>query len=412
MGCCFARVAMGALLVLASCGGRVSNEEASGEGGCAGETEQGGSSGDNEATEGGHAGLGEGGGATEGGHAGLGEGGGSAGADPVSLGGDYRTVECPDGQRIGLSGPACGDGQLELPELCDDGNTVSGDGCDARCRVESDWVCATEGRSCSRCGNCLVEQDEECDDGNTAQGDGCSPHCEVEASWHCEALRGDGGERQGSGCVPTGPCGDGMINVYGEVCDDGNSHSSDGCSADCRGIEPGFVCHEPGLPCQDIVTSLPFCGDGSVQPEYGEECDDGINDGRLGGCSADCMTPYCGDGQLQPEYGEICDPGGGELASAYLGCSLNCSYPFVPASYECSVFGPYCGDGVIEEEFEECDDGVENGYDGHCELDCTEGRSGFCGDQVLDEGYEECDDGNGASCDGCSSFCHREIPLP
>ena len=34
------------------------------------------------------------------------------------------------------TGPVCGDGVAEDPEECDDGNTVSGDGCDAGCQLE------------------------------------------------------------------------------------------------------------------------------------------------------------------------------------------------------------------------------------------------------------------------------------
>jgi cysteine-rich repeat protein len=47
------------------------------------------------------------------------------------------------------SGPVCGNGEIEAPEECDDGNTVSGDGCSAQCREEDEPV------SCSEfpCGN-------------------------------------------------------------------------------------------------------------------------------------------------------------------------------------------------------------------------------------------------------------------
>lgn len=32
--------------------------------------------------------------------------------------------------------PICGDGVLISPEKCDDGNSISGDGCDSDCGVE------------------------------------------------------------------------------------------------------------------------------------------------------------------------------------------------------------------------------------------------------------------------------------
>jgi len=37
--------------------------------------------------------------------------------------------------------PVCGDAQLDLGEMCDDGNSASGDGCSATCQVESGYVC-------------------------------------------------------------------------------------------------------------------------------------------------------------------------------------------------------------------------------------------------------------------------------
>ncbi len=63
---------------------------------------------------------------------------------------------------------ACGDGVTELPEDCDDGNTASGDGCDANCTVTG-------------CGNGIVTAGETCDDGNAASGDCCTAACAREA---------------------------------------------------------------------------------------------------------------------------------------------------------------------------------------------------------------------------------------
>src|SRR5262245_34146429 len=60
--------------------------------------------------------------------------------------------------------PLCGNGVVEAPELCDDGNLVSGDGCDINCTPTG-------------CGNGVVTLGEECDDGNVLPGDCCSPLC-------------------------------------------------------------------------------------------------------------------------------------------------------------------------------------------------------------------------------------------
>ncbi len=66
----------------------------------------------------------------------------------------------------------CGNGKLEPPGECDDGNTISGDGCSAACKIEP-----PKGPVC---GNGVLEAPEQCDDGNTISGDGCSAVCKIE----------------------------------------------------------------------------------------------------------------------------------------------------------------------------------------------------------------------------------------
>jgi fibro-slime domain-containing protein len=54
-----------------------------------------------------------------------------------------------------------------------------------------------------------------------------------------------------------------------------------------------------------------ICGDGILS--FGEECDDGINDGGYGECDAGCkLGPFCGDGLVQePEHCDFGAPSGG-----------------------------------------------------------------------------------------------------
>jgi len=63
----------------------------------------------------------------------------------------------------------CGDGVVDDPEECDDGNTADGDGCSAHCLRED-----------MPCGNGVVDAGEDCDDGNRIDGDGCSSTCRLE----------------------------------------------------------------------------------------------------------------------------------------------------------------------------------------------------------------------------------------
>lgn len=133
-------------------------------------------------------------------------------------------------------------------------------------------------------------------------------------------------------------CGNGRIELdatgEGEECDDGNTVSGDGCSADCH-IEHAY-CQDPGEYC------LQWCGDGIINgPELceasnlaGYSCTDF---GYLGGelhCSADCRqldlsgcAGYCGDGLLQSP--EACDGMNMPAATCrdflYTGGTLGCS---------------------------------------------------------------------------------------
>jgi cysteine-rich repeat protein len=135
--------------------------------------------------------------------------------------------------------PVCGNHVVDAGETCDDGNRISGDGCDATCHREP------------VCGDGTIDVGEACDDGNRDDGDGCDHLCQIE---------------------PTVPvCGNG-IKEAGEDCDDGNLRGHDSCDATCH-IERGCC-----------------CGNGEIDP--GEECDTGddINgDGCTSGCKIDPM---------------------------------------------------------------------------------------------------------------------------
>jgi len=139
----------------------------------------------------------------------------------------------------------CGNGVLDGSEQCDDGNNVSGDGCEFNCTLP-------------RCGNAILDTGEQCDDGNETSGDGCEPDCTLPR------------------------CGNGIVDA-GEECDDGNATNGDACDSNC---------------------TLPRCGNGALDP--GEECDDG-NAANGDACDANCTLPRCGNAALDP--GEECDDG-------------------------------------------------------------------------------------------------------
>lgn len=190
----------------------------------------------------------------------------------------------------------CGDGFRDGAEVCDDGNTADGDGCSDSC--DSDETC----------GNNIYDPQagEQCDDGNTEDGDECQSTCQVPR------------------------CGDGIIDPE-EACDDGNVTNGDGCNRECTSDETcgNGVLDLPQEQCDDGPdgsefcgpTCVPrFCGNGEMDP--GEVCDDGNLDGG-DGCGPACNSrEVCGNGVADFGSGEQCDDGN---FRSHDGCSSRCS---------------------------------------------------------------------------------------
>ena len=78
---------------------------------------------------------------------------------------------------------------------------------------------------------------------------------------------------------------------------------------------------------------VPACGDGIVQADRGEECDDGDGNGdEPDACREDCVLPVCGDGVTDPGAGEECDDGDELLGGD--GCSPSCITETLPGEQE------------------------------------------------------------------------------
>ena len=129
--------------------------------------------------------------------------------------------------------------------------------------------------------------------------------------------------------------------------------------------------------CDEKNSSAEKCGDGIVDP--GEECD-GLNlDGHRceeygyhGGtlsCTDSCTistglcsgSGVCGDGTIQPDNGEECESGDLNGATCfslgYYGGALSCSESCLFDESDCASYGS-CGDGIIQEgNGEECENG-------------------------------------------------------
>jgi cysteine-rich repeat protein len=264
--------------------------------------------------------------------------------------------------------PACGNGQVETGEECDDG-AANSDTLPGACRT----TCRH-----AYCGDGVLDAGETCDDGPSAQPDDCPDTCEA----------------------PT--CGDGHVWRDHEECDDGNTADGDDCRSDCRqdltlcgnsNIDPGELCDQGALNSNTTPGACRLdchparCGDGIV--DTGEVCDLGAanSDAPDATCRPDCHPARCGDGIV--DTGEVCDDGNDVAGD---GCSASCRS------------NETCGNGITDPG-EECDSGAANSdtTPDACRTNC---RRPWCGDGVVDPGAmpypEECDDANGDPRDGCS----------
>lgn len=122
--------------------------------------------------------------------------------------------------------------------------------------------------------------------------------------------------------APPASCGDGLLQVQaGEECDDGNQDDHDACTANCK---------------------VAICGDGIVQTNV-EQCDDQDKD-ETDDCLSTCKQAFCGDMHVQAGK-EACDSGKDAMGNTVVNCAFDCSY--------------YCGDNTLNPD-EECDDGNLN----------------------------------------------------
>ncbi len=222
---------------------------------------------------------------------------GDATTGDTSAGPNGLVTDEPGGTQTGSGSGAtswCGNGRVEWPEECDDGDEVYTDACLPTCEA-------------ARCGDGVTWAGvEECDDQNHDNLDGCTNACEL------------------------AECGDGLLQPW-EDCDDGDHDDDDACTAKCNKAVcgDGFVwqgkeaCDAGGeaASCDDDCTP-PACGDGNLNAAAGEACDDGNlipNDS----CTLACEHAECGDGLLWAGV-EECDDGNFDPDD---GCANDCTLP-------------------------------------------------------------------------------------
>ena len=209
---------------------------------------------------------------------------------------------------------------------CDDGNTVDGDGCDARCQIETCFTCSGDPSVCTPAGDgAACDDHKDCTTGETCAGGMCGGGMPVTAcvdvtgTWlfHTDTYDFFGAHSVSDGLVQltqsgtflqTGGYAGGIDPATGDfflqalaaeeyfICPQGllRGHAAlDGRTLTASGITAYIFTHAPPTECAAAVSTYVSgsrCGNGTLEP--GEECDDG-NNASGDGCDLTCHVEEC-----------------------------------------------------------------------------------------------------------------------
>lgn len=316
--------------------------------------------------------------------------------------------DCSAAPRVNAA--ICADSKCGI-ESCDtgyadcDGDAVSG--CEANLRSV-----ATCGNCNRDCRNLLNVAQSTCSSGGSCGIASCNSgfsNCDGIASNGCET----------TGACPR--CGDGIVNVSGEECDEGDSSNgltTCGCQSDCTFSGMMVTCNDDAFcTASDTCNGSGFCvgsGDtcdtGGTTPfcdEQNNECDecqsvsdctnglacDGTDTCASNGSCQTSTPPSCGTNEVCTEPSGGCDCAVGFVRQGTSG-------PCVPR--ECTVANQItaCDDNNA------CTDDTCSG--GLCESDGVAGRD--CDNGLFCDGAGECDSGGaciepGTECTGGTDVC-------
>ncbi|CAK87545.1 unnamed protein product (macronuclear) [Paramecium tetraurelia] len=211
----------------------------------------------------------------------------------------------------------CGDGMVAGKEECDDGNSVSNDGC-YQCNYQCDNNCSNcqkgvcydcilgfhlnQQKCQSVCGDGIKNGNEECDDQNNIPRDGCT-QCKIDPKYQCQEDNDNL-----SFCYKfQDNCEQGVYNQQAllqcQICDSGyflKDNSCNQCSQKCKQCEntPNNCLQCVTQDCricdnqagfyqnQQLKQCITQCGDNIIAGI--EQCDDG-NNIDMDGCNSKCQ---------------------------------------------------------------------------------------------------------------------------
>ncbi|TSC31749.1 DUF4215 domain-containing protein [Corallococcus sp. Z5C101001] len=214
--------------------------------------------------------------------------------------------------------PFCGDGVIGGAETCDDGNQLSGDGCNSVCQVEPGYTCTGQPTVCTDIDECAAGTDN-CDENATCTNIGGSFTCACKAGY-----AGDGVT-----CTDIDECAAGTDN-----CDENATCTNIGGSFTCA-CKAGYA--GDGVTCTDIDE----CAAGT------DNCDENATCTNIGGSfTCACKAGYAGDGVTCTDIDEC--------AAGTDNCDENATCTNIGGSFTCACNAGYAGDGVTCTNIDDC----------------------------------------------------------